>query len=121
MSILGKLHEFSFYGLVTALICLIKKWVSISALRNAAICVSGFTDLFLCYLFWAAILFIPIAVIGAFSTKYRDNGEGLLFNSENAFVIAFAHIAEETLGLVCTPFWFFKGRFHSQLKYPQGC
>ena len=65
----------------------------------------------MCFLFWASALFIPIAIIGAFATKYCDNGEGLTFNSNNILVIAFSHIAEEILGLLLTPFWFLKDLF----------
>ncbi|MBO5567769.1 MAG: hypothetical protein J6A79_02320 [Clostridia bacterium] len=85
MSIIGKLHEFTFYGLISTILCLINKWVSFDLLRNAATHIDGFRGLFLIYLFWASILFIPIAIIGAFSTKYRDKEEGLLFFSNNIF------------------------------------
>lgn len=57
----------------------------------------------------------PIAVIGAFATKYGDGGEGLSFKSDNLFVIFFAHIAEEILGLFLTPFWFLIDVFRKRL------
>jgi hypothetical protein len=57
------------------------------------------------------VLFIPIAIIGAFATKYGDGGEGLTFGSDNIVVIVFAHIGEELLGLFLTPFWFLKDLF----------
>ena len=53
MSIIGKLHEFSFYGLISTILCLINKWVSFDLLRNAATHIDGFRGLFLIYLFWA--------------------------------------------------------------------
>ena len=71
--------------------------------------------LFLAFLFWACVLFIPIAIIGAFETKYGDGGEGLSFKSDNLFVIFFAHIAEEILGLFLTPFWFLIDLFRKRL------
>lgn len=116
MSIIGTLHEFSLYGLLTTIFCLIKKVVSFESLRHAALHVSNFSSLFQCYLFWASILFIPIAIIGAFSTKYGDYGEGLSFTSDNLLVIAFAHIAEDILGLVCSPFWFLRDLFTHNLN-----
>ena len=115
MSIIGKLHEFSLYGLISAIICLIKNRVSVDSLRYAATHIDGFRGVFLSYLFWASALFIPIAIIGAFSTKYRDDGDGLLFSSDNVLVIVFSHIAEELLGLICTPFWFLKDVFTHDL------
>ena len=70
MSIIGKLHEFSLYGLITTIICLINNKISFASLRYAATHIGNFRELFLCYLFWSSVLFIPIAIIGAFSTKY---------------------------------------------------
>lgn len=67
--------------------------------------ITSFSTFFLAFLFWACVLFIPIAIIGAFATKYGDGGEGLSFKSDNLFVIFFAHIAEEILGLFLTPFF----------------
>ena len=115
MSFLGKLHEISLYGLITNIICLCTGKNSFSALIEAAFHPSGFAMVFEAYLFWASVLFIPLAVIGAFTTKFGDGGEGLTFNSDNLVVIAFAHIAEELLGLLCTPFWFLKDLFTKNL------
>lgn len=66
-------------------------------------------------MFRASVLFIPIAVIGCFATKYSDDGEGLTFISDNLFVIFFAHISEDILGLIFTPFWFLKELFTNDL------
>ena len=60
-------------------------------------------------------MYIPIAIIGAFATKYGDGGEGLSFKSDNIIVIIFAHIAEEILGLFLTPFWFLVDLFKKRL------
>ena len=77
--------------------------------------VTNFSTFFLAFLFGACVLFIPIAIIGAFATKYGDGGEGLSFKSDNLFVIFFAHIAEEILGLFLTPFWFLIDLFRKRL------
>ena len=119
MSIIGKIHEFSFYGLLSAIIGLIAKLTSVEEMGKCAFQVHSFRDFFLAYLFWASILFIPIAIIGAFATKYRDYGEGLQFQSNNIVVIIFAHIAEELLGLFLTPFWFLKDIFSQRLTIPK--
>lgn len=111
MSIIGKLHEISFYGLIVTIVCLITKTLSINTLLQASIHPSSFSTVFICYLFWSTVLYIPIALVGAFSTKYRDGGEGLLFTSNHIWVIIFSHIAEEILGLILTPFWFLKDAF----------
>lgn len=111
MSFIGKLHEISFYGLIATLISLIAKKTSVDELCEAAFHPCSFITYFLCFLFWASVLFIPIAIVCAFATKYGDAGAGLTFASENIFVIVFAHIAEELLGLILTPFWFLKDLF----------
>lgn len=111
MSVIGKFHEISLYGLITTITCLFTGRTSFSALWNAATNVDSFSTFFNAFMFWASALYIPIAIIGAFATKYGDNGEGLTFNSDNLAVIAFAHIAEELLGLILTPFWFLKDLF----------
>ena len=115
MSILGKLHEFSFYGLLSAIISILTKITSFEQMKKCAFQVHSFRDFFLVYLFWSSILFIPIAIVGAFSTKYGDFGEGLQFKSNNILVIIFAHIAEELIGLFLTPFWFLKDIFSKDL------
>lgn len=115
MSFLGKLHEISLYGLITNIICLCTGRTRFSTLFEAAFHPDGFAMFFQAYLFWASVLFIPLAIIGAFATKFGDNGEGLTFKSNNIFVIVFAHIAEELLGLICTPFWFLKDLFTKNL------
>lgn len=71
--------------------------------------------MFEAYMFWGAMLFIPFAIIEAFATKYGDYGEGLTFDSDNIVVIIFAHIAEELLGIILTPFWFLKDLFSNNL------
>ena len=115
MSILGKFHEIYFYALISTIICLCTGKTTFSALWYAKLNVTNFSTFFLAFLFWACVLFIPIAVIGAFSTKYGDGGEGLLFQSDNLLVILFAHIAEEILGLFLTPFWFLIDLFRKRL------
>ena len=115
MSILGKFHEISFYSLISAMICLCTGNTTFSALWDAKLNVTSFSTFFLAFLFWACVLFIPIAIIGAFATKYGDDGEGLLFKSDNIVVIIFAHIAEEILGLFLTPFWFLVDLFKKRL------
>ena len=108
MSFLGKLHEISFYGLITTIVCLVMKKISISELITYGFHPQGFPAFFFCYLFWASILFIPIAIIGAYETKYVDHGEGLTFESQFVLIIIMSHIAEELLGLVMSPFWLLK-------------
>lgn len=115
MSILGKLHEISLYGLVTNIICLCTGRTNFSTLFEAAFHPGGFAMFFQAYLFWASVLFIPLAIIGAFATRFSDGGVGLTFYSDNLFVIAFAHIAEDLLGLFLTPFWFLKDLFMKNL------
>lgn len=111
MSFWGKLHEISLYGLISAVVGLASGKTTLSALYEAGFHVSGFSGLFLAFMFWASVAFIPVAIVGCFATKYSDGGEGLTFQSNNLFVIFFAHIAEEILGLVTTPFWFLKDAF----------
>ena len=115
MYILGKFHEVSFYGLITTIYCLCSGKATISELWGAKLNVTSFSTFFLAFLFWATVLFVPIAIIGAFATKYEDDGEGLYFKSDNIVVIIFAHIAEEILGLVLTPFWFLIDLFKKRL------
>lgn len=115
MSFIGSLHELSFYGLVVTIISLINKKISLNILWQSAFHPIGFRGFFICYLFWASILFIPIAIIGALVTKYADQGEGLMFESDNILVIIFAHVAEEIIGLFCTPFWFLIDLFKGEL------
>ena len=119
MSIVGKLHEISLYGLISTGIAFVSGEVSFSTMQQAALHPENFVDVFVCYLFWASVLFIPIAVIGAFSTKYGDGGEGLTFVSGNIVVILFSHIAEELLGLISTPFWFLKDLFTRNFDRPK--
>lgn len=116
MSFIGKLHEISLYGLITNIICLCTGKISFSKLYEAAFHVNDFEMFFQSYLFWASVLFIPLAIIGTFATKYGDGGKGLTFKSDNLFVIVFAHIAEELLGLFLTPFWFLKDLFTRSLN-----
>ncbi len=115
MSIIGKFHEISFYSLISAIICLCTGKTSFAALWDAKLNITGFSTFFLAFLFWACVLFIPIAIIGAFATKYGDGGEGLSFKSGNVVVIIFAHIAEEIMGLFLTPFWFLVDLFKKRL------
>ena len=118
MSIIGKLHEISLYGLIANIICLICGKVTLITLWEAAFHPNSFVGVFQCYLFWASVLFIPIAIIGAVATKYRDYGEGLTFFSSNIVIIIFAHIGEELLGLVSTPYWFVRDVFIKNLDEP---
>ena len=99
MSFIGKLHEIAFYALLTVIGCYMKGTMSVRILL------------------WTAVIFLVIAIIGAFSTKYSDEGLGLSFMSDNIIVIMFAHIAEETLGIICTPFWFLKDLFTKELTF----
>ena len=115
MSILGKFHEISFYSLISTIICMCTGKTTFAVLWGAKLNVTSFSTFFLAFLFWACVLFIPIAIIGAFATKYGDGGEGLLFKSDNIVVIIFAHIAEEILGLFLTPFWFLVDLFRKRL------
>lgn len=115
MSILGKFHEISFYSLISTIICLCTGKTTLAALWDAKLNVTSFSTFFLAFLFWACVLFIPIAIIGAFATKYGDGGEGLSFKSDNVIVIIFAHIAEEILSLFLTPFWFLVDFFKKRL------
>lgn len=108
MSFIGKLHEVSMYGMITTFVSLIWGKTTISSLWYAAFHPNSFTNFFLAYLFWATVLFVPIALAGALYTKYADYGEGLTFHSNNLGVIFFAHIGEELLGLFLTPIWFLK-------------
>lgn len=111
MSIIGKMHEISLYGLITSVICLCTGKITIKTLLESAFVVDGFLTFFQAYLFWSVVIFIPIAIVGAFATKYVDGGEGLTFVSDNIVIIFFSHIAEELLGLILTPFWFLKDLF----------
>ena len=117
MSILGKLHELSLYGVVATIICFVRNRINVTGLIAVARNVSNFSDLFKCYMFWSCVLFIPLAIIGAYGTKYLDEGEGLSFNSDNIIVILFAHIAEDLLGLLLSPFWFLKAYFTKELSF----
>lgn len=115
MSFIGKIHEISLYGFITAIVCLFVGKTSFEVLWESATHPISFAMFFNCIIFWESVLFIPIAIIGAFATKYSDGGEGLTFKSDNLAVIAFAHIAEELLGLLLTPFWFLKDLFTKNL------
>lgn len=115
MTILGKLHEISFYSIISAIICLCTGKTTLPALLDAALHVVSFSTFFLSFLFWGCVLSVPIAIISAFANKYRDGGEGLSFKSDLLLVIAFAHIAEEILGLLLTPFWFLRDIFRKTL------
>ncbi len=56
MSFIVKLHEIAFYALITVIGCYIKGTMSLQILL------------------WAAGIFLVIAIISAFSTKYADEG-----------------------------------------------
>lgn len=116
MSILGKLHEISLYGLISTIICLCTGKATISSMWSARLNIDGFSSFFLVFLLGASVFFVPIAIIGAFYTKYADNGEGLSFESDKILVIIFAHIAEELLGLVLSPFWFLAALFGHNMR-----
>lgn len=112
MSFIGKLHEFSFYGLISTILALISGKLTFTQLIHSYVPANAeFVPIFICVLFWASVLFIPIAVIGAFATKYSDDGEALSFKSDNIFIIILGHIGEELLGLLLTPFWFLRDVF----------
>ncbi len=116
MSIIGKLHEISFYGVITTIINLILGHLTINELIQSSIRVNDFTSFFKCTLFWTSALYLVIAIIGAILTKYNDDGEGLTFTSDNVIVIIFAHIGEEILGIFLTPIWFLKDIILGDLK-----
>ena len=97
MSFIGKLHEIAFYALLTVIGCFMKGTMSSKILL------------------WTAVVYVIIAVIGAFSTKYSDEGIGISFISDNIIVIMFAHIAEEILGIIFTPFCFLRDLFSKEL------
>lgn len=112
MSVLGKFHEITFYGLISSIVALVCDKLSLDRWADASIHVApGFLGFFISFLFWASILFIPIGIIDAFFTKYSDHGEGLSFNSNHLLIIFFAHIGEEIAGLFCSPFWFLRDVF----------
>ena len=115
MSILGKAHEISFYGILSAIIGITLGKFGINSLITAGFNVNSFSSFFLAYIFWSLVLFIPISVFGSFQTKFADHGVGLSFYSDKLLVILFAHIAEEILGLICTPFWFLRDFFSKNL------
>lgn len=121
MSFVGKLHEISFYGVVATIVSICTGKASLGDLWASKLNVTSFSSFFLAFLFWACILFVPIAIIGALVTRFGDEGgEGLTFRSKNVLVILFAHIAEEIMGLFLTPIWFFvdllKGRLGDEGK-----
>ena len=89
--------------------------ITISDLYYFGFHVNSFASFFAAYMFWASVLFLPVAVVGALIAKYYDGGEGLTFKSNNVVVIIFAHIAEEILGLFLTPFWFLVDFFKKRL------
>lgn len=99
MSFIGKLHEIAFYALLTVIGCFMKGTMSSKILL------------------WTAVVYVVIAVIGAFSTKYSDEGIGISFISDNIIVIMFAHIAEEILGIIFTPFCFLRDLFSKELTF----
>ena len=115
MPVIGMSHEFSFYGVLAALYCLLTHKTTITSMKYYAFHPQWFTGLFQAYLFWSCILFIPIAIVGAFETKYLDSGKGLTFDSDNILVIIFAHIAEDILALFLSVFWFLKDFFSGNL------
>lgn len=118
MGLIGTLHQFTFYGIVATIICLVTGRLDVAELLNSAHPATlNFLSIFKMYLFWSCAAFIPIAIIGAFETKYADFGEGLTFDSDNILVIMFAHIAEEILGLVISPFWLLKDIFTDDLSF----
>lgn len=112
---LGKVHEVFSYGLVAVIACLASGIVGFDALVGSALNPAGSPNYFLFYLFWSLIGFIPVSVICAFSTKYIDKGEGLLFSSNSIVIIMFGHLFEDLLGIVGTPFWFLRDLFTHRL------
>lgn len=106
MSILGKIHEILLYGVISAIICMVKGAISPAELFYSGLEPTGFIRIFYSYMFWSVILFLPISFIGALATKYLDYGRGLTFKSYKIVIIMFAHVGEDLLGLVLTPFWF---------------
>lgn len=108
---LGKAHEVFSYGLIAAIACVATGLTDLSSLIACALKPAGVPSYFLFYLFWSSAGFIPVALVCAFGTKYADDGEGLLFTSDNIVIIMFGHIVEDVLGIVGTPFWFLKDVF----------
>lgn len=115
MSFLGKTHEVAFYGCLSLIICLINESVNTEALIYSAFNMNSFSTVFQAYMLWSFVLFIPISVTCAFSTKYGYSGDALYFYSDKIIVIMFGHIGEEILGLVLTPLWFLKDLFTKKL------
>lgn len=114
--ILGKAHEVFLYGLITAIAAIVCGVVDFNALIGSALNPAGVPSYFLFYLFWSLVGFIPVSVICAFSTKYIDEGEGLLFSSSSIVIIMFGHLFEDLLGIVGTPFWFLRDLFTHELS-----
>lgn len=108
---LGKAHEVFSYGLITAIVVIASGIIDFDTLISSALNPAGVPNYFLFYLFWSLIGFIPVSVICAFSTKYIDGGEGLLFSSSSIVIIMFGHLFEDLLGIVGTPFWFLRDLF----------
>jgi len=106
MAIIGKVHEILLYGVISSIVCVVKGAVSPAELFSSGMTPSGFIGIFYAYMFWSVMLFIPVSFLGALVTKYFDYGRGLTFQSYKIVVIMFAHIGEDLLGLVLTPFWF---------------
>ena len=118
MSIIGKIHEISFYGLLATIYSLATKLITFQSLYFDAFHPSGYIGIFCIYLFWSTILFLPISILAGFSTKYgKEKGNGLTFTSNQVIVIMFAHIGEELLGLILTPIWFLRDVFSRNLRY----
>lgn len=117
ISFIGKLHEITFYCLIATIFCLVKGAFSVETLWYSAFDPSAIKGFFQCVLFWGSVSFVPVAIIGAFCTKYLDKGKGLFFESKSLVVIFFAHIAEEVLGLIISPFWFLFDIFTGRLTF----
>lgn len=86
MSFIGKLHEISLYGIISFVVNLIRGTTTFSSVHSSGFNPEGFVGIFEAYMYWALVLYIPIAIVCAFYTKFADDGEGLLFTSDNIFV-----------------------------------
>lgn len=114
--VFAKLHEVVFYGLVSTVVCVCAGILAPTDLFAKTSGLEGFSMFYATYLFWACVLFIPVAFICAMATKYVDHGDGLLFSSSNVAIIVFGHIVEEVLGIVLGPVWLAKDFFTHNLK-----
>lgn len=115
MGFLDKIHEIAFYGVMSLIICLTNGSVTVENLILSCFNIRDFITFFQAYMSWSFVLFLPISISNAFSTKYKYDGAGIGFFSDKILIIMFANIGREILGLILTPFWFLKDLFTKNL------